>query len=234
MEEKIILFYSHKFETLNQINNFQTFFSPSANVIDWSDWIFIGAPLSKAALKLAHNSLSTPFKRKKIPRNSYLKLHTLREKCPYSEFLWYAFSAFGLNTETYRVSLRIQSERGKIRTRKTSNTDTFYAVIQISFSETVDRPLRRLLQLSLSFKVAATQQPPTLQKFPYLFFWTRLGFEFRNTLINLSVPNASLCIGNKWVNLSHNKFRINLRLKGVRNKKNTCLMHFGNHSYQQT
>ena len=29
------------------------------------------------------------------------------------------FSAFGLNTERYSVSLRIQSERGKIRTRKT-------------------------------------------------------------------------------------------------------------------
>ena len=74
MKENIILFYPHKFETLIHINNFQTFFSPSANVIDWSDWIFIGAPLSKAALKLAHNSLSTPFKRKKIPRNSYSKL----------------------------------------------------------------------------------------------------------------------------------------------------------------
>ena len=33
--------------------------------------------------------------------------------CPY-------FLAFGLNTERYRVSLRIQSEYGKIRTRKNS------------------------------------------------------------------------------------------------------------------
>ena len=65
MQEKIILFYPNKFESLSQINNFQLFFSPSANVIDWSDWIFIGDPLSKAALKLAHNSLSTSFKRKK-------------------------------------------------------------------------------------------------------------------------------------------------------------------------
>ena len=38
------------------------------------------------------------------------------------------FPAFGLNTERYRVSLRIQSECGKIRTRTTPNTDTFYAV----------------------------------------------------------------------------------------------------------
>ena len=35
------------------------------------------------------------------------------------------FSAFGLT-----VSLRIQSEYGKVRTRKTPNTDTFHAVIK--------------------------------------------------------------------------------------------------------
>ena len=37
------------------------------------------------------------------------------------------FPAFGLNTERYSVSIRTQSERGKIRTRITSNTDTFLA-----------------------------------------------------------------------------------------------------------
>ena len=38
------------------------------------------------------------------------------------------FPAFGLNTERYGVSHRIQSECGKIWTRKTPNTDTFDAV----------------------------------------------------------------------------------------------------------
>ena len=38
------------------------------------------------------------------------------------------FPAFGLNTERYGVSLRIQSESGKMRTRITPNTDTFHAV----------------------------------------------------------------------------------------------------------
>ena len=38
------------------------------------------------------------------------------------------FPAFGLNLERFGVSLHIQSETGKIRTRKTPNTDTFYAV----------------------------------------------------------------------------------------------------------
>ena len=41
--------------------------------------------------------------------------------CPY-------FHAFGLNSERYGVSLRIQSECGKMRTRITPNTDTFYPV----------------------------------------------------------------------------------------------------------
>ena len=38
------------------------------------------------------------------------------------------FAAFGLNMERYSVSLRIQSECGKIQTRETPNSDTFHAV----------------------------------------------------------------------------------------------------------
>ena len=38
------------------------------------------------------------------------------------------FPAFGLNMERYEVSLHIQSECGKMRTRITLNTDTFQAV----------------------------------------------------------------------------------------------------------
>ena len=39
------------------------------------------------------------------------------------------FPALGLNTERYRVCLHIQSECGKIRTKKTPNKDTFHAVM---------------------------------------------------------------------------------------------------------
>ena len=42
------------------------------------------------------------------------------------------FPAFGLNTERYSVSLRIQFECGKKLTRITPNTDTLYAVAIIS------------------------------------------------------------------------------------------------------
>ena len=38
------------------------------------------------------------------------------------------FSSFGLNTERFSVSLRIQSDCEKMRTRITPNTDAFYAV----------------------------------------------------------------------------------------------------------
>ena len=38
------------------------------------------------------------------------------------------FPPFGLNTERYKVSFRIQSECQKMRTRITPNTDTFYAL----------------------------------------------------------------------------------------------------------
>ena len=57
------------------------------------------------------------------PLNLELALH---EKCPYSEFFWSVFSS--IQTE-YGKILRIKSECGKIRTRKTPNTYTFYAVL---------------------------------------------------------------------------------------------------------
>ena len=41
------------------------------------------------------------------------------------------FPAFGLNTETYEISLRTQSELGKMRTRITLSTDTFHEVLTI-------------------------------------------------------------------------------------------------------
>ena len=48
------------------------------------------------------------------------------------------FPAFGLNTESYSVSLRIQSECGKIRTRITPNKDTFHAVLWFQISSRVE------------------------------------------------------------------------------------------------
>ena len=48
------------------------------------------------------------------------------------------FPAFRLNMEKYSVSLRIQSERGKIRTRRTLNTDIFYAVMLSTFKHFID------------------------------------------------------------------------------------------------
>ena len=41
------------------------------------------------------------------------------------------FPSFGLDTERYGVSLRIQSEWGEMRTRISPNTGTFYAIIDI-------------------------------------------------------------------------------------------------------
>ena len=43
------------------------------------------------------------------------------------------FPTFGLNMEIYSVNLRTQSKFGKIRTRKTTYLDSFYAVIKITF-----------------------------------------------------------------------------------------------------
>ena len=45
------------------------------------------------------------------------------------------FSAFELNMGRYVVSCHIQSKCGKVRTRKITNTDTFYAVYNLDLSQ---------------------------------------------------------------------------------------------------
>ena len=52
----------------------------------------------------------------------------MREKCPYSELFW---SAFSRNKTEYGQIRSIQSKCGKMGTRITPNTDIFYAVYGI-------------------------------------------------------------------------------------------------------
>ena len=69
--------------------------------------------------------------------NKHLQSSSLREKCPYSELFWSAYS---------RISLRVQSECGKMWTRITPNTDTFYAVYPVY-------PYKRVITATYSFKL---------------------------------------------------------------------------------
>ena len=75
--------------------------------------------------------------------------------CPYSEFSVKHFPAFGLNTNIYRLKLRILSKCGKMQTRKTPNMDTFYAVTETeacrgilsnSCSENIHKILRSMVR----------------------------------------------------------------------------------------
>ena len=65
-------------------------------------------------------------------KNTYFRVFLERGHCLKSvrirSFSGPYFPAFGLNMERYEVSLGNQSKCRKIRTRKTSNTNTFYAV----------------------------------------------------------------------------------------------------------
>ena len=64
---------------------------------------------------------------KETLRRGVIDIHCVKSVC-----IWSCsgphFATFGLTTEIYSVSLRIQSECGKIRTRINSNTDTFHTV----------------------------------------------------------------------------------------------------------
>ena len=60
------------------------------------------------------------------------------------------FPVFGLHTERYSVSVRIQSQCRKIQTRKTPNTDTFNAVT--SLMQDLEAAARRVSKNRCSWK----------------------------------------------------------------------------------
>ena len=73
---------------------------------------------------LQENSIKTAVSyslRSRLPSNKQL-----RKKHPYSKFFWSLFSR--VRTEYGDLNLHIQSRCGKIRTRKTLNTDNSYGV----------------------------------------------------------------------------------------------------------
>ena len=65
------------------------------------------------------------------------------------------YSAFGLNTERYSVYLHIQSECGKVRTRITPNTDTFYVVFyeKIAVSTQALNTMTKLKNINVLSKI---------------------------------------------------------------------------------
>ena len=62
------------------------------------------------------------------------------------------FPAFELNTERHSVSLRIQSECGKMRPRITPNTDTFYAVRRLHSYKTL-----KYYIINLNYKIVVSK-----------------------------------------------------------------------------
>ena len=68
--------------------------------------------------------------------NSYVHVHHCVKSVRIRSFSSQYFPAFGLNTERYSVSLRIQSECGKILTKKTPNTDTLHAMYHVKMLQT--------------------------------------------------------------------------------------------------
>ena len=78
--------------------------------------------------------------------------------------------SFGLNTEIYIVSLRIQSKCGKIRTRKTFNTSTLHAAVfyKDAFLKNFKKYKRNESYFQLSCNSESVTTP--FQVFPCDFF----------------------------------------------------------------
>ena len=74
---------------------------------------------------------------------SYSSTYALRKKCPYSKLFWSAFSR--IRTE-YFVSLRIQSECGKMWNRITLNAGISHTVMLV-----LEWPQFRFLKLQTHF-----------------------------------------------------------------------------------
>ena len=116
-----------------------------------------------------------------LPRKPLLKM------CPYSEISSLHFLVFGLNMEKYPVSFCIYSKFQKIWTRKTKNTDAFYAVNGVATTAMVQQVSVWLTSVSKSRlrkskkNQAIQETPKTLQKilatFLFLFSYSQLAIH---------------------------------------------------------
>ena len=81
-----------------------------------------------------------------IVKINLARASSLRRNCPYLELFWSTF--FHIWTEYGdSVSLRIQSECWKMRTRKTPNIDTFHAVAVLFIKKTTGNKSLRSISL---------------------------------------------------------------------------------------
>ena len=103
------------------------------------------------------------------------------------------FLAFGLNTERYEVSPRIQSECGKIWIRKAPNTNAFYVVFMDESQSILPHELRMIIlgnkkiQTNISklsekaaFGFGKNHKLLTVQRGKYKSFQTILGRIYWN------------------------------------------------------
>ena len=90
------------------------------HIFRYSNWI-----REIRTIKISHSS--TFYAVWKDWCNMYMFLRYRMKNVLIWSFCSLYFPAFGLNTERYGVSVHIQSKCGKMRTKKTPNTDTFHA-----------------------------------------------------------------------------------------------------------
>ena len=108
---------------------------------------------------------------------THARIHCVKSVCIPS-YSGPQFPAFGLNKERYSVSLRIQSECGKMLTRITPNRNTFYRNIKDFFLfiklycfQKIYQNIHQILDLaskqkSKKSKVACPRKSPELLNFP--------------------------------------------------------------------
>ena len=92
------------------------------------------------------------------------------------------FSVFGLNTESYGVSLRIHSKCGKMQTRITPNTDTFHEVFVSSKGIIA---LQKSLLYSIPFIFID-------KRFIFVILWISQG-RTQNEYVSSASFNAKKC-----------------------------------------
>ena len=116
------------------------------------------------------------------------------------------FLPFGLNTERYSASLRIQSVWGKILTRKTPNTDTFHVVTGITniteFTYFIDSTYITFTFLIYHKYISASNF--TESNTPPWIFFTFLNCRNATKLrkaSHMKITKAIWVMSLKWVNL---------------------------------
>ena len=136
-----------------------------------------------------------------VKKNKVKTIHHCAKYVRIRSFSGPHFPAFGLNTKIYRVILRVQDKFGKMRTRKTPNTDTFYAAHIEPSQCDFFRETEKLTPVNSTVDIKIYAFYITVLKYICFILHKKIHFHIESFLLNLIISHKASMLSIKNIGI---------------------------------